>query len=117
MTLVVAPPSGTNGPTASTFGLAFPHLHWLSFAAFSQLLMPAIPGLAIILAAQYTRSPWRRVPPGPRGLPILGNALQLRDKRWMFDKDCKKKFGTSNSNFSNSLTLQAYQMLQKISCI
>jgi hypothetical protein len=28
------------------------------------------------------------VPPGPRGCPVLGNALQLRDKTRMFGRGC-----------------------------
>jgi hypothetical protein len=53
--------------------------------------------LVIILVAQYVRSPWRKVPPGPKGLPILGNALQLQDKSWMYESECKRKFGPSDS--------------------
>jgi hypothetical protein len=52
--------------------------------------------LVVILVVQYLRSPWRRVPPGPKGLPILGNALQLQNKDWMYTKECKQKFGSSN---------------------
>jgi len=50
-------------------------------------------GLFIILAVGYTRSPWRKLPPSPPRLPILGNALQLRDKSWLLSKDCKERFG------------------------
>jgi hypothetical protein len=50
-------------------------------------------GLVIIFAVGYIRSPWRKLPPSPRRLPILGNALYLRDKTWMFSKDCKERFG------------------------
>ena len=48
---------------------------------------------AIVVAVRYARSPWRSVPPGPRGLPVLGNALQLQDKTWMFGRNCKDEFG------------------------
>ncbi|KAH9040503.1 hypothetical protein EDB85DRAFT_142322 [Lactarius pseudohatsudake] len=49
-------------------------------------------GLALIIVVRYFRSPWRRVPPGPRGLPLIGNALELRDKLWLFHRDCKQKY-------------------------
>ena len=50
-------------------------------------------GLLIIFAINYTRSPWRKLPPSPWRLPILGNALQLRNKSWLLSKDCKERFG------------------------
>ena len=53
--------------------------------------------LVVILVAQYVRSPWRKVPPGPKGLPILGNAIQLRNRDWMYKKECKQKFRLSKS--------------------
>jgi hypothetical protein len=49
-------------------------------------------GLAVILVVRYSKSPWRRVPPGPRGLPLLGNILELQDKDWLFRRDCKQKY-------------------------
>jgi hypothetical protein len=49
-------------------------------------------GLAVILVVRYSKSPWRRVPPGPRGLPLLGNALELKDKDWLFRRDCKEEY-------------------------
>ena len=71
----------------------------LPLASISELLTPRLglySTLVIILVAQYLRSPWRRVPPGPMGIPILGNALQLQNKDWMFGHKCKQKFGLSN---------------------
>ena len=67
-----------------------------TFKAISEnktLTAGIIIGLTIIFAIGYTTSPWRKVPPGPRRLPILGNALQLRDKSWLLSKDCKERFG------------------------
>jgi len=105
MTFTTATPASS--PSISTFGCADADrgLRCLSFAALSQLLTPRfgfILCLVVILAARYVTSPWRKVPPGPKGLPILGNVLQLMDKRWMFEKDSKRKFRTSNSIFADS---------------
>ncbi len=47
----------------------------------------------IVFTVSYARSPWRKLPPGPRRTPIIGNALQLLDKNWLFSKDCKHRFG------------------------
>jgi hypothetical protein len=55
-------------------------------------------GFSVIIVTRYLRSPWRCVPPGPWGLPILGNAAKLQDKTWLFGQDCKEKYGA----FSNS---------------
>ncbi|KAH9996758.1 cytochrome P450 [Russula vinacea] len=67
----------------------------LPHAFLSQLLTPSvglIVTLVVILVAQYVRSPWRKVPPGPKGFPVLGNVLQFRDRGWMFEGECKQKF-------------------------
>jgi|SRR5579863_10245582 len=104
-------PQVASDPIASTLSCSDPHLHCLSFAVLSQLLTARVGfvlSLVVILAVRYASSPWRKIPPGPKGLPILGNALQFKDKRWMFEKDCKQKFGMHNSIFADS-TLQIDQ--------
>jgi len=65
-------------------------------------------GLSIILAVGYTRSPWRKLPPSPPRLPILGNALQLRDKSWLLSKDCKERFGEYTVNVSKCMLRHGY---------
>ena len=54
-------------------------------------------GIVIILAIGYFRSPWRKLPPSPRRLPILGHAPRLRGSRWLLSKDCKERFGQFTS--------------------
>jgi len=53
----------------------------------------ALLGLLVVFVVYYLRSPWRKLPPRPRGLPIIGNALQAMDKSWLVSKDCKERFG------------------------
>ena len=50
-------------------------------------------GCAIYFTVRYLQSPWRKLPPGPRGLPFLGNVLQLRSKQLLKFKEWKQGFG------------------------
>ncbi len=83
--------------TAALPGSAFPY-YYLSpdcvwELATTRVGLAVVLGLAVFLVVRYSRSPWRRVPPGPRGLPLIGNALELQDKAWLFGGDCKQKYG------------------------
>ncbi|KAI0027873.1 cytochrome P450 [Vararia minispora EC-137] len=63
----------------------------LLFSAWQRflLVLPSYPLFSAVvclltivsLAQRYLSSPWRRLPPGPRGYPLLGSALALRHKQ------------------------------------
>lgn len=46
-------------------------------------------GLSTYAVLRYLNSPWRKLPPGPYGYPIIGNASKLSNTNWII-KACKK---------------------------
>ena len=49
--------------------------------------------LMFTLSIRYLRSPRRRLPPGPLGLPFIGNAPRLKDGRWHLFSAMRKVYG------------------------
>ncbi|KAI0047591.1 hypothetical protein FA95DRAFT_1605924 [Auriscalpium vulgare] len=47
----------------------------------------------LILVVRYFNSPWRKLPPGPPGLHILGNALEICGPFWEKFVDWRRTFG------------------------
>ena len=68
-------------------------------------------GLAMIWAALYFSSPYRSLPPGPRGYPIIGSLLELRSEQWVKFAQWRKQYGPFSISFHPPL---AYSETQRI---
>ena len=75
------------GPKSSLLPL------WLGVKQHEILSIGVILGLVVLYAARYFTSPYRKLPPGPRGYPIIGNLFEMGAGQWLKFSDLQKKYG------------------------
>src|SRR6266436_4914029 len=66
---------------------------WLRVKDHGVLSTGVILGLIVFYVVRYISSPFRHLPPGPRGYPIIGNISEMKTGQWLKFAQWQKKYG------------------------
>src|ERR1700761_9372654 len=66
------------------------------------LIAASLVGFILWLIARFAQRAFRSLPPGPKGLPIVGDVLHIADQDWLASPKRKDEYG----NISHSQCLQ-----------
>jgi len=74
--------------------LKYPLLQlWIGVQDHGVFSIGAILGLIVLYTARYLASPYRKLPQGPRGYPIIGNIIEIRAGQCFMFSKWQKKYG------------------------
>jgi hypothetical protein len=68
-------------------------LLWRRVQDHGTFLIGVVLGLIVLYAVRYLASPYRKLPPGPPGYPIIGNLLEMGGGQWLKYAEWHKKYG------------------------
>jgi hypothetical protein len=80
---------GTQNPPAS--GVA--HSIWIPGGHSIALVATPLFGFILLLIARLVQRTSRNLPPGPKGLPIIGTVRRIIDKDWLASPERRDEYG------------------------